>query len=350
MPTIRKRGKRWQAQVRIKQDGAIVYSESASFDTKAAAQHWAVTLEASVKRDGPENRKAAQVTVADLVSTWLAAKERSSSVSRGLQHSASALMKSPFGPMPVNKLKPADVVAWGQAVAETLAPATVMHHLMVLRSAFTSAETLAGVTVDVTVVAKATDQLRRLRLAAASQRRERRISDDELRQILQHLRGKDLRVRTDSYVELAVALPRRREELLTARWEDYDSKAGTLLLRDTKHPTKIRSELIPVPPDAQRILSTLPRIDERILPYKPESVSAAFQRAVAEIGLSDIRLHDLRHEGISRLFERGLEIQEVSMISGHTSWVTLRRYTHLKPSDVLEKLNARVKKASQAGA
>ena len=31
-------------------------------------------------------------------------------------------------------------------------------------------------------------------------------------------------------------------------------------------------------------------------------------------GLEDILLHDLRHEGISRLFELGFKIQEVAMI------------------------------------
>lgn len=58
------------------------------------------------------------------------------------------------------------------------------------------------------------------------------------------------------------------------------------------------------------------------------------------LGIHDIHFHDLRHEGISRLFAAGLNIPEVSLISGHTSWATLKRYTHLKPSDVLEKLRA----------
>ena len=122
-------------------------------------------------------------------------------------------------------------------------------------------------------------------------------------------------------------------------WADYDAKKGTVLLRDTKSPGEVRDELVPVPPAAQKIIDGLPRIDERILPYKPESVSAAFQRCVRRLGLEDIRLHDLRHEGISRLSEAGLQIQEVAMISGHTNWSTLRRYTHLKPAQVLEKLS-----------
>lgn len=60
--------------------------------------------------------------------------------------------------------------------------------------------------------------------------------------------------------------------------------------------------------------------NERILPYNSESVSPAFDRACERLGIIDLHLHDLRHEGICRLFEQGLQIQEVSMISGHMSW------------------------------
>ena len=56
------------------------------------------------------------------------------------------------------------------------------------------------------------------------------------------------------------------------------------------------------------------------------------------LGIEDLHLHDIRHEGISRLFEAGLDIPRVAMISGHKSWTTLKRYTHLKPADVVSRL------------
>lgn len=63
-------------------------------------------------------------------------------------------------------------------------------------------------------------------------------------------------------------------------------------------------------------------------------------------GLEDILLHDLRHEGISRLFELGFEIQEVATISGHRDWKVLRRYTHLKPSSLVAKEQRLLKQAA----
>ena len=55
----------------------------------------------------------------------------------------------------------------------------------------------------------------------------------------------------------------------------------------------------------------------------------------------DLRFHDLRHEGITRLFDAGLSIPEVAMISGHKSWGMLKRYTHMSPKSVADKLRGR---------
>jgi integrase len=56
------------------------------------------------------------------------------------------------------------------------------------------------------------------------------------------------------------------------------------------------------------------------------------------VALDDFHFHDLRHEAISRLFEHGLSIPEVAMISGHRDPRMLFRYTHPRPELVAEKL------------
>ena len=57
----------------------------------------------------------------------------------------------------------------------------------------------------------------------------------------------------------------------------------------------------------------------------------------AKAGITDLRFHDLRHDGISRLFENGWAIQEVALVSGHHSWSSLKRYTNLKEETILKK-------------
>ena len=61
-------------------------------------------------------------------------------------------------------------------------------------------------------------------------------------------------------------------------------------------------------------------------------------RLLKRAKLKDLRLHDLRHEAISRFFEFGLSLPEVAVISGHKTPAMLFRYTHLRPEDISSKL------------
>ncbi len=56
-------------------------------------------------------------------------------------------------------------------------------------------------------------------------------------------------------------------------------------------------------------------------------------------GVDDLRFHDLRHEAISRFFELGLSVPEVALISGHKDYRVLFRYTHLRATDLVDKLD-----------
>jgi integrase len=53
---------------------------------------------------------------------------------------------------------------------------------------------------------------------------------------------------------------------------------------------------------------------------------------------NNFHFHDLRHEAISRLFELGLNIAEVSAISGPKELRMLQRYTHLRATDLIARL------------
>lgn len=57
--------------------------------------------------------------------------------------------------------------------------------------------------------------------------------------------------------------------------------------------------------------------------------------------LKDLRWHDLRHEGISRLFELGLHPLQVQRISGHKNMQMLLRYTHLQTDGLIAALDQR---------
>ena len=56
-----------------------------------------------------------------------------------------------------------------------------------------------------------------------------------------------------------------------------------------------------------------------------------FGAPVGSLAIEDLHFHDLRHEATSRLFEAGLPIEKVALVTGHKDWKMLKRYTHLKP-------------------
>jgi integrase len=64
----------------------------------------------------------------------------------------------------------------------------------------------------------------------------------------------------------------------------------------------------------------------------------AFDRACKRAGIDDLRFHDLRHEAVSRLFEKGFNPMEVSTISGHKTLQMLKRYTHLRAEDLAKRM------------
>ena len=338
MPTIRERNGRFQSQVRIKHDGAIVHEQSATFDTQKQALAWGYAIEDQYSKGLIVGKQSAK-TVADVVEAHRAALVDAEKDTRGFSHSFNALIDSKLGAMPILKVEAGDIVEWGKVYGKTRSPATVLHALMALRSCYSTARSEMKIKVDVQEVADAINHLGRLGIAGKSTERDRRVTDAEVDAICQfHEKMEGTTIPLRKCMTLAIALPRRKGELFSGmKWVDYDGE--TVKLWDTKDPTKVRNEVVPVPPKAKAIIESMPRSNGFIMPYNPGSVGTAIYRICQLIGIEDLHWHDLRHEGVSRLFEAGLDIPRVAMISGHQSWATLRRYTHLKPGDVVARMN-----------
>ena len=55
-----------------------------------------------------------------------------------------------------------------------------------------------------------------------------------------------------------------------------------------------------------------------------------FTHLTADVFVRKAGKGDLRHDGVSRLFEMGWNIPQVSQVSGHRTWTSLKRYTHMR--------------------
>ena len=72
------------------------------------------------------------------------------------------------------------------------------------------------------------------------------------------------------------------------------------------------------------------------VPGQPISFRKAWITAVAEIGLPDLHMHDVRHAAAAGLLRAGVTLAVAAQVLGHSPQVLARRYGHLE-TDTLRK-------------
>ena len=72
-------------------------------------------------------------------------------------------------------------------------------------------------------------------------------------------------------------------------------------------------------------------------PYNDFQVS--FAKARSEVGIEDVRIHDLRHTYASILIQNGVTLYEVQKLLGHSSPNMTQRYAHLNPNNLKQIVN-----------
>jgi integrase len=135
---------------------------------------------------------------------------------------------------------------------------------------------------------------------------------------------------------LAVETGMRRGEILSLRWEHIDLDRRVAHLPLTKNGG---SRDIPLSTRAATTLAELGRSDcGPVFEITAHAFEQTWRRARQRAGLDELRFHDLRHEAISRLFEKGFNIIETAAVSGHADPRTLARYTHPRAAEMVARL------------
>jgi len=335
MATFNKRNGRWRAIVR--KSGHP--QQSKTFATKAQAQAWAKQVETAI-----ENTAAGimpTITLGEVLDMHLKHLERTSSRGRKNEASHRTLERHIGRELKISELDYRTLADFCEAriAVDGVKPATTMHDIMFLSGSITTA-VVEGVLPE-SMRARTTSWrsgLLRAGLIGSPQSRDRRPTDEELDALLTHTKhNKALRrIRYHDLIRFAVASCMRLDEICSLKREDVDLEKGTAIVRLRKHPTDARDQLVPLMGESVAILAEQPE-GERFFPYSAESVSNGFRRICRHLEIDDLHFHDLRHEGISRLFEHGLAIQEVAMVSGHRDWKSLQRYVNLRAGDVASK-------------
>lgn len=342
---------RWRARVRrLRQP-----TQSASFALKRDAEAWARERESEIERGRwHDNTKAEKTLLADALDTYDTEVVEHMRGKRGERSIVGILRDEPIAKKTLAGITSADLSAMMDRWSEAgLKAGSIRRRMGTLSSLFTKARKKWG-------MPGLSNPVHEIDLPEDDPSRDRRASEAELDAL--RSAGKNT-AHLREFVTLAVETAMRREELLITRWSDVKISAspaqdgGVLHVRKTKNGTP---RDVPLSPLACAVLDGMPHTGPRVFPgwKNPPAATRAFSRArqrarelyVAACEaegnepdqnfLMDLRLHDLRHEAISRLAPF-FQVHELAKITGHKTIKMLMRYYHPTVADFAKRLAAR---------
>lgn len=165
-------------------------------------------------------------------------------------------------------------------------------------------------------------------------KRQRCLSNAELQRHGQVLSEVEHDGRESPYIvaafRLLILTGCRLEEIQTLKW-DYITPDG-MELPDTK----TGARRIPLPAAARAVLSALPQVPNnpyviagKVVGKHATDLQHPWRRIRDRAGLTNVRIHDLRHTYASNAVSSGMPIQMVGRLLGHTQIKTAMRYAHL---------------------
>lgn len=336
IPRKRKSGSTgYHAQVLIKRRGAIVHRESRTFDRKQAAAAWLERRETELAKPGAlEREKFPDPTLASVIDRYT--EESVKDIGRTKTQVLRAIKRYDIANRPCSTITSADIIVFANQLVSKVTPQTVGNYLSHLAAVFAIARPAWGYQLDQNAMKDAFVVAKRLGITTKSRARDRRPTMDELDKLMIHfcerLKRRPSTVPMQKIMAFAIFSTRRLEEITRIHWTDLETGGSRVLIRDMKNPgEKIGNDVwCDLPPEALQIIISMPKTSDEIFPYSTDAIGASFTRACQFLGITDLHFHDLRHDGVSRLFETGLSIPQVASVSGHRAWSSLKRYTHLR--------------------
>jgi integrase len=328
MATIRQLRGRWQAQVRRRG----VPPRAKSFDRRSDAERWAREIESEADRSGwvSDTRLAEKTTLGELLTRYCAEVTPTKKSASSEKARIGALIRRDVSHRTLAKLNSTHIASYRDERLKTVAPATVIRELNTISHALEIAQREWGFYLP-------RNPVKSVRRPTAPRGRQRRLHEGEEERILAACdQGRNRWLKP--LIVLAIETGMRRGELVGLLWEHIDLRKRVAHLPETKNG---ESRDVPL---SQRASSTLQALyaergdRKRVFPLSGNAVRLAWEHLRQRAGCPDLHFHDLRHEAVSRLFERGLNIAEVSTISGHKELRMLQRYTHLRAADLVQRL------------
>ncbi|WP_036290238.1 site-specific integrase [Methylosinus sp. PW1] len=326
--------KSFMAQI-MRRNGGKVHRESKTFERRQAALAWLEKREAELDAPGGIEKAAAKdPTLGEVIDTYTGESKRQ--MGRTKTQVLRAIKKHDIANMRCSKIKSEDIISLARSLADERSPQTVLNYLSHLGAIFAVAKPAWGYQLDREAMKDALIVAKRLGMTSRSRERDRRPTPDEIKRLLEFFSDRQKRrpvmMKMTKVIIFAMFSTRRQDEICRIEWKYYEKDAKRVMVRDMKNPgEKIGNNVwCDLPDEAIKVVESIEKTDGKIFPYTNKAITASFTRACKVLEIEDLHFHDLRHEGVSRLFETGSTIPKAASVSGHRSWSSLKRYAHLR--------------------
>ncbi|AXI01443.1 site-specific integrase [Aquirhabdus parva] len=344
---------RYTAQIRIKREGLQPYSESRTFSKKSLATTWLSKREAEIELDpsilNPDLAIKNNMTLGQAFEKYL---DEVTGFGRSKRNGILLLTKFPFAKLKMSKATRSDFADHvnmrrkGTAEYKAIMPSTALQDLQYTKVVMEHAELVWGEVVNVRELEHAMKGLRKSRTIGKGRHRDRLPTTEELITLTNHFRDTWERGRTNYPMHLimwyAIYSCRRQNEICNLLLSDYNEEQGHWLVRNLKNPngsdgnnkaaliaehTKSIIDLLR-DPETRKRMGAAPG-EDRMLPLDNTAIRTYFSDACRMVGIKNLRFHDLRHEGATRLAEQGKTIPQIQQVTLHLSWSSLERYVNI---------------------
>lgn len=330
----------YRCAVVVKKGGEIIHRETKTFRKKELARTYGINRVNDIERHGLNLKKT--VTIGQLLTKFYENAELWNATGRTKRYVIKMLMDCDISKVLSSELKTSDLIEHCKNRRSAGAgAATIYHDIAYLRSVMKKASPVWNIDANYKIFEDAVPVLIEMGLVGKSQKRTRRPTEDELEKLrcglekrMSYRNNGKTRIPFLDILDFSILTCMRIGEVCNLRWDDLNTDHKTVLVRDRKDPRKKTGNhmIVPLLGGSFDIVQRQNKDTTLIFPYNPRSVTAGFQRVRNELGIEDLRYHDLRREGASRLFEMGYSIEEVAQVTGHRNLNILWQvYTQLFP-------------------
>jgi integrase len=240
-----------------------------------------------------------------------------------------------FGKLYLDAFTKQDMIAFIGRHAKTHAAGSVNRVIILLRYIFNCAirwET-AGVSKNPTAG---------IPMLEENNHKERYLTGVEANALVGALKHSDNQM-LQYIIPMLILTGARKNEVLKAKWEDFNIEQRIWRIPLAKSG---KARHVPMSDGVLSLLDTVPMHDgcpyvfanpKTLAPYVSFYIS--WNTVRKSVGLSDVRVHDLRHSFASFLVNSGRSLYEVQRILGHTQIKTTQRYAHLSQDSLLAAAN-----------